>query len=151
MSTLLCAIDYSPPSEAALSRALDLLAADPDATLHVVHVREAPDVRPGTGLEGLCVTEEAKLKAHVASVLAKRGGGLEARVFPKIVAGVGPAAHIARVAKELQADLVVIATQGRTGFQRLMLGSVAEAVVRSAPCSVLVVRPKLEGEPAKAQ
>ena len=90
MSILLCAIDYSAPGDAALSRALDLLAADPDATLYVVHVREAPDVRPGTGLQGLCVTEDAKLKAHVADTLAKRGGGaLDARVTPKIVAGVG--------------------------------------------------------------
>lgn len=146
MSTLLCALDYSPPSEAAFARALDLLAADPDAVLHVVHVREQPDVRPGTGLDGLVVTEEQRLQTYVSTALARRGGRLDARVTAKVVAGVGAAAQIARAAKELQADLVIIATHGRTGLQRLMLGSVAESVVRTAPCSVLVVRPRAVAE-----
>jgi nucleotide-binding universal stress UspA family protein len=53
----------------------------------------------------------------------------------------GPAgAAILRAAEELQADLIVVGTVGRTGLPRLLLGSVAEVVVRSAPCSVLVVR-----------
>jgi len=51
-----------------------------------------------------------------------------------------PAAAIVRAAEELPAELVVIGTRGRTGLVRMTLGSVAEAVVRSSPCSVLVVR-----------
>ena len=43
-------------------------------------------------------------------------------------------------ASELPAQLIVVGTQGRTGLSRIALGSVAEAVVRAAPCSVLVVR-----------
>lgn len=51
-----------------------------------------------------------------------------------------PAGAIVRAAEELPADLVVLGTRGRTGLARMTLGSVAEAVVRSSPCSVLVVR-----------
>jgi universal stress protein A len=53
----------------------------------------------------------------------------------------GPAAQaILQAATDRHADLVVMGTIGRTGLKRALLGSVAEAVVRHAPCSVLVVR-----------
>jgi universal stress protein A len=53
----------------------------------------------------------------------------------------GPAAStILSAASELQAELLVVGTHGRTGLSRIALGSVAEAVVRAAPCSVLIVR-----------
>ena len=51
-----------------------------------------------------------------------------------------PAATIAKAAKEWPADLIVIASHGRTGMRRALLGSVAEGVMRGAPCPVLVVR-----------
>ena len=51
-----------------------------------------------------------------------------------------PAAEIVRFATENQIDLIVIGTRGKRGFERLLLGSVAEQVVRSAPCKVLVVK-----------
>ena len=53
----------------------------------------------------------------------------------------GPAAPaILRAATELPAQLLVVGTHGRTALSRIALGSVAEAIVRAAPCSVLVVR-----------
>lgn len=57
----------------------------------------------------------------------------------RVVAGV-PFDQITRVAKKIEADLIVIATHGRRGFKRALLGSTAENVVRHAPCPVLVVR-----------
>jgi nucleotide-binding universal stress UspA family protein len=51
-----------------------------------------------------------------------------------------PTAEIVRFASENEIDLIVIGTQGKRGFERLLLGSVAEHVVRSAPCKVLVVK-----------
>src|SRR6185503_16514583 len=51
-----------------------------------------------------------------------------------------PALEIIDVAKSLTADLIVISTHGRTGLKHVVLGSVAEHVVRGAPCPVLVVR-----------
>jgi nucleotide-binding universal stress UspA family protein len=52
-----------------------------------------------------------------------------------------PSDAIVKVAEEKGADLVVIGTSGRSGIDRLLLGSVAKAVIRHAPCSVLVARP----------
>jgi nucleotide-binding universal stress UspA family protein len=51
-----------------------------------------------------------------------------------------PAAEIVRYATESGTDLVVMGTHGRTGLERLLMGSVAEKVMRDAPCSVLVVK-----------
>lgn len=51
-----------------------------------------------------------------------------------------PAAEIVRYAKDAGIDLIVMGTHGRTGLERLLMGSVAEKVMREAPCSVLVVK-----------
>jgi len=51
-----------------------------------------------------------------------------------------PAEQILRVANEIHADLIVMGTHGRTGLERLLMGSVAEQVLRQAPCPVLTVR-----------
>jgi universal stress protein A len=56
-----------------------------------------------------------------------------------------PSATIVEIAKNGAYDLIVMGTHGRTGFSRVMLGSVAERVVRLAPCAVLTVRAKEEG------
>ena len=55
------------------------------------------------------------------------------------------ATEIIAAAKEIDADVVVIATHGRTGFRHLIFGSVAERVVRECPCPVLSVREKAHG------
>ncbi len=52
-----------------------------------------------------------------------------------------PATEIIRFVQRGAFDLVVMGTHGRTGLRRLVIGSVAEKVIRHAPCSVLVVRP----------
>ena len=52
-----------------------------------------------------------------------------------------PAQEIVDYAADIHADLIVVGTHGRSGVSRLLMGSVAEHVVRSAPCPVLVVRP----------
>ena len=58
----------------------------------------------------------------------------------------GPAAEeIVRYAKEIEADLIVLGTHGRTGIAHALLGSVAERVVRKAPCAVMTVRPHGHG------
>ncbi len=56
-----------------------------------------------------------------------------------------PGVEVLRAADELGADLIVMATHGRTGLRRLVLGNLAEIVVREAPCPVLTVRPGATG------
>jgi hypothetical protein len=58
-----------------------------------------------------------------------------------------PAEEIAQLAADLEADLVVVGTHGRRGLSRMLMGSVAEGVVRLSPCTVLVVRPKDQAAP----
>ena len=83
----------------------------------------------------------ARAQARLAEFVAEhRPAGplaIESRV------ALGPAAEeILRVAREAPTDLVAMATHGRGGFERLLLGSVASAVVREAPCSVLLLPPQ---------
>jgi nucleotide-binding universal stress UspA family protein len=73
---------------------------------------------------------QERLDECVASFKARRG-----------ILAEGPAAQaIVQAARELPAELVVVGTHGRSGFDHLVMGSVAETVIREAPCSVLVVR-----------
>jgi universal stress protein A len=140
-----CAVDFSGCSHVAFDEAT-ALAARTATTLTVLHVY--PPARPATiAADMLAWTPpdvEAKaladlerpmeeLRARAEAVLGK--GRVELRLVPG-----HPAEEIARLAKEGRHDLVVIGTHGRTGVRRLVLGSVAEQVVRTAPVSVLVVR-----------
>ncbi|MBI2365070.1 MAG: universal stress protein [Deltaproteobacteria bacterium] len=59
-----------------------------------------------------------------------------------------PLEKILEVAEDCMSDLIVLATHGRTGVRRLLIGNVAEKVVRHAPCPVLTVKPRIPGNPA---
>jgi nucleotide-binding universal stress UspA family protein len=78
------------------------------------------------------------LAARAAALAAE---GVTARAVVK--AGV-PWKEIVHLAAEEHADMIVMGTQGRTGLEHLLLGSVAERVVRTAPCPVLTVRPDID-------
>lgn len=70
------------------------------------------------------------------------GGSLNmSRVAVYVTTG-EPAERIVTLAESVDAELIVVGTHGRSGVERLLLGSVAEAVVRRAPCGVLVIRPR---------
>jgi nucleotide-binding universal stress UspA family protein len=143
-------IDYSPASDLALERAFELAAARPSADVHVVNVVrlygtqalvDGPDEPSGFSSVTL-----ADATALVDSYVRRRREVYNAplekvrvRTHLRLEA---PAQELAQIAADLEADLVVVGTHGRRGIARLLLGSVAEAVVRLAPCPVLVVRPK---------
>jgi nucleotide-binding universal stress UspA family protein len=118
---ILVAIDFSAASERALAAARDY-ARTFGARLHLLHVvPPTTDPRPSPGLEALAASIRDGLTVETA-----------------VTAGL-PAAQIVRYAERRGVDLVVVGTHGRTGVTRALLGSVAEAVVRSAPCPVLTV------------
>jgi nucleotide-binding universal stress UspA family protein len=81
-----------------------------------------------------------QLQALEAEVEKDESGG-NLRVETRIVSG-EPAAEILRTAGEVKAHLIVLGTHGRTGLARLLMGSVAEAIVRDAFCPTVVVKPK---------
>jgi nucleotide-binding universal stress UspA family protein len=81
---------------------------------------------------------EAEVAHRMQACLERvTAGGLEGEVV--VVRGV-PFQEILDTAKKQQVDLIIMGTHGRTGLQHMLLGSVAEKVVRLAPCPVLVVR-----------
>src|SRR5215218_8713131 len=106
----------------------DLALVLPDAVM--------PTPLPTADLDQLTASAKVALQNQIAAL------GLE-RFNPKAEVRFGsPAGEIDAAAKDLGADLICVSTHGRTGLAHLLLGSVAEKIVRHAPCPVLVVRPK---------
>ena len=138
---ILCAIDFSEPSRTALRAAAEL-ARTSQATLVLVHVWQAPLWTTDYGIQVPSDAfleargdEEAELASWRAE--AQQLGAVE--VTTKFARGV-PWDEIVGAARDDKAiDLIVLGTHGRTGVRRALIGSVAERVVRHAPCTVMVV------------
>ncbi|MBD3675353.1 MAG: universal stress protein [Planctomycetaceae bacterium] len=135
--------DFSGFSQAALPLATSL-ARDHRATLLVTYVME-PAV-PATSMPPAAPTPVALPTNDTPETIKKKLETIvpddsSVVVEHRLLEG-NPGDAIVTLAKEEQADLVVMATHGRTGLTRLLMGSVAEHVVRNAPCSVLTVSPR---------
>jgi nucleotide-binding universal stress UspA family protein len=142
MKRIVFATDFSERAGAAERQAVDL-ARSLGAELVLVHVAsDAPLWREGIGSPDVRAVFESQ-RRWAAETLAARARALTAEgLTARSVVRVGPAwDEIVRLAADEKADLVVMGTQGRTGLERLLLGSVAERVIRRAPCPVLTVRP----------
>jgi nucleotide-binding universal stress UspA family protein len=138
--SILVPTDFSDHSRAALHLAA-ALARDHNAHMIVLHVRENPvaPFMPYGKAPPQHETEQTVLNDQFVDFkLANQP--LQAEYV--VVSGV-PAEEIVRAAVERQCDLIVMATHGRTGLGRLMLGSVAEEVMRMAPCGVLTLKQPL--------
>ena len=121
---VLFATDFSPLSDWVGTVARDT-ARGLGAALHVIHV-VPPVTDPG---------DAASRLAQVASSLANGGKVKTALLHGRV------AREIVRYARDKGVGLIVVGTHGRTGVSRVLLGSVAEGVVRLAPCPVLTVPP----------
>jgi nucleotide-binding universal stress UspA family protein len=144
-SKVLCAVDFSSGARDALEDAADL-ARRFGAQLTLVHVLDAPramGARPSVPPPELLEREARQLGRRLEGWRheAERIAGAPVRT---VIADGPPAAEIARLAESGDFDLVVTGTHGRHGVGRLLLGSVAERVVRDAPCPVLVARARPE-------
>jgi nucleotide-binding universal stress UspA family protein len=145
--TILHATDFSEHSTCAWQLAC-ALTRDYGSRLIALHVAPRPVLvgaegalppHPDLHLEG-ARTQLERLAVPAGNVRAER----------RLEEG-DPAAQILRVATEVHADLIVMGTHGRTGLSRLVMGSVAEEVVRKSPCPVLTVKtpvPESVPEPA---
>lgn len=149
LQRILCPTDFSDCAAQARKYACDL-AHKFGAELHVIHVihhlaHDAPQF--GLGLNspltlGQSSGKSEKLKAEALAHLADTSApdcqnGM--RVNYAVLWG-HPYAEILEYAKSQEIDLIVIGSHGRTGLPRILLGSVAERVVRLSPCPVLTVR-----------
>jgi nucleotide-binding universal stress UspA family protein len=137
---ILVPVDFSEMSQKALDYALDL-GAKLGASVHVVHVCPLLYYALGADLPDDPAFER-KLKEqlrHKLEALQKSLSDRGHKITTSLVDG-NPGQQISEVATQQGADLIVMATHGRTGMQHLMLGSVAERVVRTAKLPVLTVR-----------
>ena len=140
IETILVPLDFSPASLGALDYAV-WLAKQFSAAIHLVHVYppdEASSV-PGAGhllfetAETIERLNEELTGIHRKHVPTYRPESCHVRTGQ-------PYQEIVRLAREIDADVIALATRGHSGLKHLLLGSTAERVVRSAPCPVLVVR-----------
>ena len=140
---ILVPTDFSPASKKAFSYALRL-AEERGAEIALLHVLEPETPLTLAGRPAATAFSEEELADVEKSLHAltdeARGAGVAGA---KSTVRTGVATHeIIEAAKELDVDLVVIATHGFTGWKPFAIGSTAERVARAAPCPVLVVREK---------
>jgi nucleotide-binding universal stress UspA family protein len=142
---ILHATDFSPASRPALAAAI-ALARQNRAPLSIVHALpplvmpvggEIAYVPPGT-YEAIDQRARQHARKQLAA-LAARATKAGVRATPLLLDG-APHEQIPRAVRRTRADLIVIGTHGRTGLAKVLLGSVAERVIRFASCPVLTVR-----------
>ena len=141
--TILHPTDFSPGSAAAFDYACEL-ARDSDARLVVLHAfgPAVPIAAEGVILSADLDELRALARRELDAIRPRDPAVRVERVVRE-----GPSTRtILAAAEEFGADLIVMGTHGRTGFRRLVLGSVTEEVLRQAPCPVLTVKAPVAAE-----
>lgn len=129
--------DFSGSSEAALRLATSL-AHDTGAQMLIVHVEDPPTPYAANEYMTPVMTDSAKRElAELLSNVVPTNPVV--RYEHRILTG-DPAREIVQLAAQESVDLIVMGTHGRTGLSRLLMGSVAETVVRRADCPVLTIK-----------
>ena len=141
---ILLPTDFSSYSAAATKYACEF-ATKFDAELHVLHTLEVHlSATPGFGM-GLALPQyvhESRAAAEKALAGVLDPQWAVGRKIVRAVAEGSPKVEIVRYARTQAIDLIVLATHGRSGLAHVIIGSVAESVVRTARCPVLTVRPE---------
>lgn len=145
--SLVVATDFSAPGDNAVAGAIEL-AAQLDAELYIVHVFAMPVplltvyefALPEPDMRDARELARAKLESYGEQAVA---AGVTAHV--RLLDGATDKA-IVSLARDVDAGWLVVGTHGHTGLQHVLLGSVAERIVRHSPCSVLVVRDERPAE-----
>ncbi len=140
IKTILVPLDFSEASMRALKYDIPL-AEKFGAAIHLVHVQPT-DEMTAVAHAGQFMLDCADAIALMQDRLAEVERGHELQFWPDnchVLSG-RPAEEICRLARTLEADLIILPTRGHSGLRHLVLGSTAERIVRHAPCPVLVLR-----------
>ncbi len=137
---IVVAIDFSEASLLAMETGFTL-AQDSEAEVHLLHVLNPPvGMDPmGTVTPSIPDLEEAA-KSQLENLVPENTP--EGVIIHPVLLRGSPPKTIATFARKKDADLIVVGTHGRTGLGRLFMGSTAEALLRQAPCHVMVVKPR---------
>ena len=149
IQAILVPVDYSACSAAAVRFAVEL-ASKLGAELDIVHVWDRPayvsdslKVGHGEGARSLVELIRENAEAEMAQFLAKLGLPATLKLSTRLLSG-NPAATVLKTLQERKHQLLVVGTHGRTGLRHMLLGSVAEKLVRLSPVPVLTVPPEEE-------
>lgn len=144
LNRILLSTDFSPHSASAAQYAF-AFAEKFNSQVHVLHVQEqipgtAPDFVMGIAIPSHIEESEQASLQGIARFLTEGGWNI-ADVVPATTRGT-PFVEIVRYAKNHEIDLIVMGTHGRSALAHVLMGSVAERVVRKAPCPVMTIRPE---------
>jgi nucleotide-binding universal stress UspA family protein len=144
---ILCPVDFDDNAMAALAHARRL-AIDMDATILLVHVLPILPLLSDHGIAGGDVEgPEHEARRLLTDIASRQLSRIKVEIHTHISFAAEVPKSILAAARELAADLIVMATHGRGGIKHLFFGSVTEAVVRNALCPVLTLRFGAEPEP----
>jgi nucleotide-binding universal stress UspA family protein len=140
---ILYATDFSPYSNQAYFHALNL-ARGYNASLTIAYVRSPTGLFPysaevGSSFPAVIDNQDDEREYWHEQLEQIRPLDERIRVQHVLLEG-DPAEEIVRFATDSQMDMIILGTHGRSGLERLVIGSVAESVLRSAPCSVLIAK-----------
>jgi nucleotide-binding universal stress UspA family protein len=147
LKNILFATDFSTAAHAAVPFAIQI-ARRYGAKVYGIHVNRFDDYTSATPNAWAAMAEarEREIKEQT-QLLEKELKGIE----HEVVIGEGNVWEaVSNLIQQKQIDLIVIGTRGRTGFEKVFLGSVAEGILRQAPCPVLTVGPHVTLQPEKA-
>lgn len=141
---ILLPTDFSTYSAAATKYACEL-ATKFDAELHLLHTLEThlsqtPGFAMGVALPNYIIEAKAAAEKSLVDILDPKWAA--GRKVIRVVLEGSPKLEIIQYARKQNIDLIVLATHGRTGLRHVIMGSVAETIVRTASCPVLTVRPE---------
>ena len=139
VKNILCPVDFSDRSKSALAFATSL-AKEHGAELHIVYSYEEPYAYTDSGMSGFVMP--ADMNPDKELLLGQKPTDNAVRYRQKFLIG-SPTSTLVNYAKDNDIDLIVMATHGRTGLGRLLMGSVAEAVLRRASCPVMTLKTPL--------
>jgi len=154
--TLVVGLDYSELSRLVLKEAVFLASSQEHTHIHLLHAAPIasaaagllstadPSMASGAGIPALGLEMSNHMQGYVEQVLGElaQNTRITGIKWTTHLRHSEPARALAQLASDTEADLILVGSHGRTGLARFLLGSVAEGVVRLAPCPVLVVRPR---------
>ena len=142
---ILVEVDFSEKGPSVLQSAADLASTTPDAELHLVHAFgpavRADQLRWFPALSDLTTIEDSDAAGDALDRIAASIPLPDIRVCAHVHEG-SATTVIAQLAEDIDADLVVVGNHDRAGVNRAFFGSLAERLVRMAPCPVLIIRSK---------
>ncbi|MGR3293262.1 MAG: universal stress protein [Candidatus Scalindua sp.] len=149
LKKILCPSDFSENAQYALQYAIHLMSKDDEATLYMIHVVDnrvfdynGPIYEQEPYITKIALDQSTREQLE-KKLLDEVPEEIQNRVETIILFGI-PFLEIIKSARDKDVDLIVIGTHGRTGIAHMLIGSVAEKVVRKAPCPVLSVKSKKE-------